>query len=309
MSESYTPPWYAKNPHLQIILKEVFTKSESINYDRETIHLEDGDFLDLDWLKNSSSNLVVISHGLEGSTERPYVTSLAKELTKNNYDVLAWNMRGCSGRLNNLAKFYHSGLTTDLKDTINYINKKYDYKNIYLVGFSIGGNITLKYLGEGEIPSNISKAICFSVPIDLHESAKELSKFKNRIYMKYFLDKLIPKIKEKSLVFNEQYNLNGINKIKNFIEFDGQFTAPLNGFKDVYDYYQKASSKDYIESIKIKTVLISAKDDPFLNRSCYPINTKNPSFSFTLMNNGSHMAFLNSNYNWINKNIINFLKK
>lgn len=309
--DDYKPSTFLRNPHLQILAKHLFQKNIPLNYRRVELKLEDGDFLDLDFLDAfKNSELVILTHGLEGSSQREYITSLAKLLQIKGYNVLAWNMRGCSGRLNNLAKFYHSGKTEDLKAVIEYINSNYDYKKIHLVGFSVGGNITLKYLGEeaNQLPTNINSAITFSVPIDLKESAIELSKFKNSLYMKHFIKSLKIKFKEKAKLFPNEINLDGIDKIKNFIQWDQKYTAPLNGFNDVYDYYEKSSSKELLEDITVRTALISAKDDPFLNINCFPSDTKNRKFKFLLTKYGSHLAYISSSSNnWINKKVTKFI--
>ena len=160
-SSTYQRPKYLFNGHLETVYPSIFRKLELIPTQKERIETHDGDFLEIDWHQRGNSKLVVISHGLEGNSSRAYILGMAKEALNNGFDVLAWNYRGCGAELNRKAIFYHSGATYDLDTIIQHASKKYE--EIFLIGFSLGGNLTLKYLGEKrERTPKIKKGVAIS---------------------------------------------------------------------------------------------------------------------------------------------------
>lgn len=294
IKSTYKPSFIFKNTHINTIYKTIFYKS-SVNYKRERILTLDNDFLDLDFSTVASNTLVIALHGLEGSSKSKYIISLVNYLNSKNIDCVAVNFRGCSGEDNNHLYSYNSGKTDDLDTIILHILNNYTYKNIILVGYSMGGNITLKYLGEtSKIPAELKGAVAISTPCNLEGSSNELSKLKNKIYLTRFLKSL----KEKSLLKINNFPKNKLNKqailsAKNFIEFDDAVTAPLFGFKDAADYYAQSSSINFISSIKNPTLLINALDDTFLSKSCYPFKKaeKNPYLNLEIPKYGGHVGF------------------
>jgi len=197
--EDYVPPVFLPTGHMQTIYPSLFRKLSPDIYFRERINTPDGDFLDLDWSKIGSKKIAIISHGIEGSARRHYVVGMANALNKNGWDVLAWNFRSCSGAINNKLRFYHSGTTDDLQVVIDHVKAQNIYDEIALVGFSMGANQILVYLGEQENKSVgvISRACVFSVPCSLKSSAERLSGLVSKIYMSRFLKLLHEKIKIK----------------------------------------------------------------------------------------------------------------
>lgn len=292
---AYKPPAWLYNGHLQTIIPSVFRKVEIVPYQRERIKTSDGDFLDIDWLTNGSNRLIIVSHGLEGDSQRAYVKGMARAFYSNNWDVLAWNFRGCSGEMNELVRFYHSGDTHDLNYVINYALDHKDYKEILLVGFSLGGNITLKFLGEsaGELQKEIVGAVTFSVPLDLHTSCLQISRRSNFLYSYRFLRHLKRKIKAKSKIMPDQLTIEHFARIKTLTDFDNLYTAPIHGFKDAISYYENSSSLPYLASISIPTLIINAKNDPFLSSECYPefINRDSKFVKFEVPAEGGHCGF------------------
>jgi len=190
-------PWYQYNGHLQTIIPTTFRRVKDIYYERERLELPDGDFLDLDWIDSGSRDLVILSHGLEGSSDRTYVKGMARFFHKQHWDVLAWNCRSCSGELNRNFKLYYHGDTEDISQVIDHVLAQKNYKRIVLIGFSMGGNITLKYVGtRGKaLPEPISHAIAFSTPCDLKACTEVVESNKNRFYHNYFLNNLKAKIR------------------------------------------------------------------------------------------------------------------
>ncbi|MBI9072519.1 MAG: alpha/beta fold hydrolase [Melioribacteraceae bacterium] len=311
LNSKYNAPGFLKSGHVQTIYSSMFRKIDIPNYVRERIETVEEDFLDLDWSKIGSGKLVIISHGLEGNTNRPYVTGMVRELNNSGFDVLAWNFRSCSGEINKVLRFYHSGSSDDLETVIEHVNKDYNYNTISLVGFSMGGNVTLKYLGEN-IRNKISNAVVISVPCDLKSSSEELSRKRNWIYMKRFLLKLKKKLLAKKELYPNKISLEGFNKIKNFKTYDDIYTAPIHGFKNAEDYWAKCSSINLISDIQIPTLIINALDDPFLSGSCYPFNETEESEAVFLETpkHGGHVGFVdfnNAGSFWSERRAVEFL--
>ncbi|GJM29118.1 MAG: alpha/beta hydrolase [Cyclobacteriaceae bacterium] len=272
----------------------------SINYHRERIITEDNDFLDLDWVTQGNENLVIICHGLEGSSKRAYIKGVAKYFMLKNWSALAWNFRGCSEEMNRNIRFYHSGATEDLETVIRHVNLNHQFDKIYLLGFSLGGNLILKYLGEqsGNLPANIVKGLAFSVPLDLHTSCLKISRGVNRIYGDRFLRKLKHKVRQKADRFPGSFDLKKLSSTKNLIDFDDHFTAPIHGFKDALDYYQTCSALRVLPSISKPVLIVNALNDPFLSETCYPtrIHQDNPLVEILMPEQGGHCGFADGDF-------------
>lgn len=288
---SYKRPKILFSPHLETIYPAVLRKVKGIDFQRERIATPDDDFLDLDWANQGKEKLVIISHGLEGSSDRAYMKGMAKIFADNGYTALAWNFRGCSGEMNKNLRFYHSGATDDLELVVNHALGK-GYIKISLIGFSLGGNLTLKYLGEKK-REHIYRAAAFSVPLDLHTSCVKISEQSNFIYSNRFLRHLKAKIKAKHQKMPEELPVNQLSNIKTLKDFDDLYTAPLHGFKDAIDYYQSCSSINFLENIKTPTLIVNAANDPFLSDDCYPVERyKNHDFvQLEVPEHGGHVGF------------------
>jgi len=303
------------NCHAETIVPYFFRKVPSLKFSRERIETADHDFLDLDWTLSGNKKLVIISHGLEGSSNSNYISSLGNYLQDQNYDLLAWNYRGCSGETNRLPCMYHSGASHDLRAVVNHVLKTKSYESIDLVGFSMGGNITLKYLGEeGEgLNPTIKKALSVSTPVSLADCAEALSTGVSLIYSKHFIERIIKKLKIKQEHLPEfKPNFTYLKKLWKFEAFDNEITAPINGFIDAKDYWQKSSSLFYLKKIPIKTLIVNALNDPFLAKRCYPFaETKNHAFvDLETPSRGGQVGFLEQGFNkvWIDRRIGEFLE-
>ncbi len=265
-------PWLF-NGHLQTIYPSLFRKVKFAYQQRERLELPDGDFVDLDWhvISPDRKKLVIITHGLEGDSNRHYVLGMAKLFTQNGYDALGWNCRSCSGEINRLPRFYHHGDPGDLRSVVDHAIHEYGYEEIVLVGFSMGASLSLRLVGENaeQVPAQIKKVIGFSVPCDLLTSVKILSLSTNKIYSSRFLRKLGKKIKQKEKMFPGLISADGYNRIKHFIDFDNRYTAPLHGFKDAYDFYERASVKPYLKNIRVPSLIVQALNDTFLSPECF----------------------------------------
>jgi predicted alpha/beta-fold hydrolase len=259
------------NAHLETIYPSLLRKVVGIPpYVRERITTPDEDFLDLDWITQGAKKLIIISHGLEGSSDRAYIKGLAKAGLEEGYDILAWNFRGCSGEINRRLRFYHSGATDDLDTVIQHAINTGRYPEIILMGFSLGGNLTLKYMGERKPDAVIQKVVVFSVPLNLRSSCAKISQPSNWIYANRFLKSLKNKVLRKSQLYPE-LDTSPLGRIKTLETFDDQYTAPIHGFDNAADYYSKCSSIAFVDSIKVPTLIINAKNDPFLSEDCFPV--------------------------------------
>jgi len=310
---TYRAPWWLPGAHLQTIAPALLRKAHPITTERERLELGDGDFLDLDWRREGRSKLAILSHGLEGSTKANYIQSMADALWQEGWDVLAWNFRSCSGEMNRLARFYHSGASEDLKQVINHTLAQHPAEQIDLVGFSLGGNLTLKLLGEmgNNLSPRIHRAITFSVPCDLACSSLQLESWLNQqLYMPRFIRPLLHKIATKRSSHPEIPEIDPNLKIKSFREFDDRYTAPLHGFLNAEDYWERSSSRPWLSSIRIPTLLVQATNDPFLAEKCYPYTEANESDTFFLevTQGGGHVGFGSpwQKRNWAESRAIEF---
>ena len=287
-------PWW-RNAHLQTAWPALFRRVPVTPPRRERIFTPDEDFLDLDWHRGGHSRLLIISHGLEGSSRRPYVLGLAREALASGWDVLAWNFRSCSGEINRQPHFYHSGETKDLGLVVRH-GLAQGYERIALSGFSIGGNMTLVYLGkpDEEVPPQVRGAVVFSVPCDLAGSADRLARSANRVYMHRFVRLLSAKMRRKHQQFPEQIDLDGLRALRTFHQFDDRYTAPLHGFANARDYWDRCSSAQFIPGIRLPVLIVNALDDPFLSPECFPRaqTTGNPRVVLETPRHGGHVGFM-----------------
>jgi hypothetical protein len=292
-NHSYRPPAFLFNRHLETIYPALFRKINPPYLVRERLELADGDFLDLDWSKSGSRKLVIINHGLEGNSTRPYMLGMMKLFNAKGWDTLGWNFRGCSGEMNRLARFYHSGETEDMHAVLCHAEKEFD--EIVLVGFSLGGNMILKYLGENphRLSQKIRAAAVFSVPVHLKSSCRKIMKRSNLVYERRFLNNLKQKVLKKSSKYPQAFDLDTIMQAKSIMEFDNLVTAPLHGYKNALDYYTQNSALQFLKEIRIPTLLVNALNDPMLSSKCFPVNEakENPDLIFEKWKYGGHVGF------------------
>jgi len=309
---SYKPVRFLAGKHLETILPGLLRSVKKINPVREKIPTPDDDFLELDWYPKNSSVLAIISHGLEGNSDRAYMKGMAKIFNDNGYDALCWNYRGCGSSLNNTAKLYHSGATYDLKTVVTHSLSK-GYQQILLIGFSLGGNLTLKYAGEeGKlVDKRIKAVITFSVPLDLSAGCDQLAAPDNWLYSKRFIKKLKKKLLLKHLQFPDLIHINGLEKIKDLRSFDDKYTGPIHGFKNASEYYEASSALGFLKDIAVPTLIVNAKNDPFLPETCYPYKLTDTltNITFETPDHGGHVGFMEINkqgYFWSEKRALSF---
>ncbi len=270
-NSQYRAPKFLFNGHLETIYPYL-RRNVQFAYERERIHLPDGDFLDLDWRMDKFDRLLILCHGLEGSAQSQYVLGMARIAFEHNWDVLAINFRSCSGEMNHKLRMYHHGEITDLRFIIDRIIDKMDYREISLCGFSLGGNVILKYfgtLGEG-VPAPVKKGVAISVPCDLASSSAALDRWDNYLYTRRFRRSLYRKFLAKEERFPGTLALDKYRKVKTWKEFDNTYTTQLTPFTTASEYYEQGSAKNFIAGIRRPTLILNAKNDPFLAPASYP---------------------------------------
>lgn len=297
------PPFFQFNGHLQTILP-AFRKI-NVPYERERIDLPDGDFLDLDWLDQGSRRLVILSHGLEGNSSRPYIKGMARRFAQGNWDVLAWNCRSCSEELNRNPRLYHHGDIEDIHQVILHALRTKDYREICLIGFSMGGSILLKYLGvhAAELAEPIRGGIAFSSPCNLGASAAALESRSNLFYRRRFLRALEAKLRAKEQQFPGILDIHKFEEVRVWRDFDEFFSAPLNGFDCAEDFYYQASAENFMAQIRVPVLLVNAWNDPILPPACTPVSlcAQHPTIVLETPEQGGHVGFSvpGQVYNWM----------
>ena len=314
LQSTYETQFPVASGHLETILPYFLRRVVPVDFQRERLVTDDGDFLDLDWLKSGQSRLAVLSHGLEGCSRSNYIQGLTQTLAQQGFDVLAWNNRGCGGETNNLLKMYHSGASDDLARVLNHVFKTTSYPDIYLVGFSMGGNITLKYMGEegDQISPRIRSAVVVSVPVHLGDCAVALSNGFSKVYSRNFILRLTKKMKIKQEQFPDiDLEVAKLRKIWDFKSFDDKVTAPMHGFENAEDYWEKSSSYHWLDKIKAKVLIVNALNDPYLMGRCYPINElrTHPMVDLEIPERGGHVSFMKKSFNdtWVEQRIVDRL--
>jgi predicted alpha/beta-fold hydrolase len=312
----YQPPWFLPGAHLQTVYPTLFRSRSPVPYQRDRLELDDGDFMDIDWWFADRPRVGILLHGLESHSRSSYMLGMARALHRAGWDVVAANFRGCSGVPNRLPRAYHSGSSDDLAALVHHVVDTYDYDDVVLIGFSLGGNVVLKYLGEHgrRLPPRVRGGAMVSVPCDLRASAYHLARPQNRLYMQRFLLRLRRRYLGKAELMPAGFDWEALKRARNFIEFDEWFTAPMHGFRSAEDYWQKSSSKAYIVGLRVPALLINARNDPFLPASCHPVGEARAStfLRLELPREGGHLGFTSlrdDGQYWHETRILNFLEE
>jgi len=309
--DDYSPSLFYRNGHINSMYTFFFRNPEPPPYKRLIINTPDDDFFEVNTLFSGQERCLFLCHGLEGSTGSQYMLGLSKWASEAGWDVIGMNYRGCSGKPNKQLISYHSGFTRDLNHLVHHFKDKYE--SISIVGFSLGGNILLKYLGEDPnlLPNNLHKAVAISTPIDPSSASQQLKKFQNKPYARNFLKSLFGKIREKHKIYPDEIDLSYIPKIKEIWDYDEYYTSQIYGFKGAEDYYAKCNSKQFLRNIKIDTMIINALDDPFLPKSCFPFEEAKDNKHLHLLASkyGGHVGFYSKKTKpfWHEKKILSFL--
>jgi predicted alpha/beta-fold hydrolase len=320
---TFKPAWWLRNSHLQTLYPPLLRKTPNPpEYRRERLTTPDHDFIDIDYCGTGSQPLVMLVHGLTGSSQSGYIKGLQTVLFKQGLRSAALNFRGCSGSSNNRARCYHSGETEDLDFLYQTLRHREPETPIAAVGFSLGGNVLLKWLGEQGDQLDLFAAVAVSVPLLLGVCATKLDSGFSKFYRINLLKELkaymeIKRQHLKCLGEQEEVDkiqaLGDLSDICSFWQYDDSVVAKLHGFKDVHDYYQRSSSRQYLKAISVPTLLIQAVDDPFMTQEVLPeLLELSPQVQLELSPHGGHVGFVSGSIPfrpqyWLEQRIPEFL--
>jgi len=295
----FRPAAWAPGPHAQTLLARVLRSGEGPPFERERLTTPDDDFLDLDWGPEPGPDapIVLVIHGLEGSARRRYVRNVCRELLGRGIRPVALNLRGCSGEPNRALVYYHSGKTDDPAFVLTTLRQRHPGRRIGAIGFSLGGNVLLKLMGERDDGGRdlLDAAVAMSVPYDLAAGSALLERSTmGRAYSGYFLRSLKRKVRWKEARLAAVLDVAAGLSSRTIWEFDERLTAPLHGFAGAQDYYARASSAGFLAGVRVPTLLLHAVDDPFLPPASIPRDSAatNPALHLVLHGRGGHVGFL-----------------
>lgn len=302
----FRPAWWLPGAHAQTIAGRYVRPPHGVHYRRERVETPDGDFLDLDFATvdgappaGDDAPLCLVIHGLEGSASSSYVLETCRALAEHGIRAVAMNFRSCSGELNRTARFYHAGDTVDLAFVLGLLGERFPRAPLLGIGFSLGANQLLKYLGEQGEASAVRAAVSVSVPFDLGSGADKLwASFMGRAYTRHFVGRLVGKYRQKRDTAGDlpgpPVDADRIFRSRSFREFDDALTARLHGFRDADDYYTTSSSARFVHAIRVPTLLVQALDDPFVDESAIPFGAidGNPMLYKAFVPHGGHVGFI-----------------
>lgn len=298
-SSQFKPAWWLPGAHAQTLWPSLIRRPVKIELSTERLILPDDDFIDLAWTTGNYDKIVIVLHGLEGSIDSSYAKGILAAIHNNGWHGVFMHLRGCSGEHNLKDYSYHSGETGDFRFLVETLRKRHPEATLSAIGYSLGGNALLKYLGEYKEDSQLKAATAVSVPYLLSNSAAKLEKGFSRIYQRHLVNRLINKVSNKFKDRQAPFNITDLKKWNTFRLFDHHVTAPLHGFKGSADYYEKSSSRQFLKKITTPTLLIHSKDDPFMSKDAIPDkNDLSESVTLELSSHGGHVGFISGNTPW-----------
>ena len=266
----FHPPWWLANRHLQTIVPNTLRSPLRVGLRRETVELPDGDFVHADWTPRAEGPVVVVLHGLEGNIRSPYAAGMLNALHEAGWRAVLLHFRGCSGVPNRLPRAYHSGDTEHFQVFVDRLRAAEPATPIAAVGFSLGGNALLKWLGETGDAARLRAAVAVSVPFDLGVCARAMDEGFSKVYQFRLMQRLKNSVKRKLAAGVADFAPPPLDHMRTFVEFDDAITAPLGGFKDADDYYTRCSSRQFLRGIRTPTLILHAEDDPFMAPGVVP---------------------------------------
>ncbi len=293
----FKPAWWLPGPHLQTLWPTLFRPRPDLDLTPERIELPDGDFLDLAWMPDNGGPLILVMHGLEGSLQSHYAGGMLNALAQAGFQAVFMHFRGCSGLPNRLPRSYHSGDTGDLEFVLGQLHRRAPVTGV--VGFSLGGNVLLKWLGEQGKRAPVRAAVAISVPFRLDDAARRLEQGISRLYRNHLLRKLRASYGRKFSSMPSPLGSLDVARLGSFRAFDDQVTAALHGFDGVDDYYARSSSRQYLKAIHVPTLILHARDDPFMRPETVPRDSElSPSTILELCAHGGHVGFVSGSLPW-----------
>ncbi len=318
----FEPSFGLKNRHIQTLYASFFRKFKPLAFESEIFELSDGDFIEAYWYKHKkhtpSTPIIILFHGLTGSYASPYIQGAVRALNKAGYSCVVMHFRGCSGKENRKARSYHSGDTQDAQEFIHSLHIRYPNAALGGVGYSLGANMLLKYLGQTQEKSLLKTAAAVSAPMLLDVCATQMQKGFSQFYQKILLKDLQKSLLKKYDKHPMQQLIGlkkeDVKKLKTFWLFDEAYTAKINNFASAKEYYKKSSAMGYLKEIQTPTLIIHAKDDPFMTPEVIP-NKSDISKSITLqiLENGGHVGFISGTLlhpkYWLDKRVTTFFQE
>jgi predicted alpha/beta-fold hydrolase len=301
----YSPAWWIPGGHLQTLWGKLFRRQTPAPTVRERWDTPDGDFIELYRLQSApGAPRVLLLHGLEGTIRSHYAQGLLNEAAKRGWGADLLIFRSCGSEPNLTRRFYHSGETTDAAFVLDRISREHPTSPLAIAGVSLGGNVLLKLLGERgtDLPPQLKAAAAVSVPFDLSRSSRRINRGFSRFYQRFFIGSLRRKAQEKARRFPDLAPADKIARLRTLEDFDNVVTGPLHGFLDAQDYYRKSSSLPWLERIRIKTLLLSAVDDPMLPPEVLDevrdVARRNPALHLEFVEKGGHAGFITGSWPW-----------
>jgi predicted alpha/beta-fold hydrolase len=292
VNSQFRPAWWLRNGHAQTIWSSIVRLKPKLVIEWQRVELPDGDFIDLSWSGPKAGKTVLILHGLEGGINSAYASGLMRQLNQRGYRTCLMHFRGCSNQPNRLPQWYHSGQSDDLQQIFDFISDQMNIEVYAAVGFSLGGNVLLKWLGEKGPKVPLEKAAVMSVPFRLEHAAERMDKGFSRLYQRNLIGIMRQSYKDKFSKVVSPLNID-INTLHTFRQFDDKVTSPLHGFKGVDDYYQRASCRQFIPKIRVPTLILHASDDPFMYSHTPPLAGELPdNVWLELSKHGGHVGFV-----------------
>lgn len=296
---AFRPAWWCRSPHLQTLWPVLMRRAPRVPLQRERLELPDGDFIDLDWLAaaDATAPVVIVLHGLEGSSDSQYARGLLAAVQRRGWRAAVMHFRGCSGEPNRVARSYHSGETGDLAHVVGELRARSPDLPIGVVGYSLGGNVLLKWLGESGSTA-VEAAVAVSVPYDLARAAERLERGVSRLYQWELLRRLRASVERKRMRRPLPLAVD-VGRLRTFRAFDEHVTAPLHGFGGADHYYAVASSRRYLRGIRVPTLLLHARDDPFMTEQAIPRPEElSATTTLELSAHGGHVGFVGGAWPW-----------
>ncbi len=299
----FQPPRWLKNRHAQTLFtSSPLCRPPAPRWRHETVELPDGDFVEAHWLDPAvvrPATTLVLLHGLEGSSEATYARMMGPTAVARGWRLVVLHARDCGERRNRLPRRYHAGETGDLRYFMGRLAAEQPDARFLAAGYSLGGNVLLKYLGEEGADSPFTAAAAVSVPFQLRDSAEALNRGFSRFYRWYLLRRMKAAMKRKFTSDTAPFDWQAALRARDFVAFDDIVTAPLHGFRGAAHYYEECSSGRYLEGIRTPTLILNARDDPFMSAAAIPDAGSLPgSIRLEITDAGGHIGFVNGPAPW-----------
>lgn len=305
----FAPAWWLPGPHLQTLVPNLLPR-RGVRLSRERLELPDGDFLDLDWGPPRPGPLVLLLHGLEGSSRSPYVAGLMRRLAAAGYQGVVMHFRGCSGEPNRQPRAYCAGETADIAHVVDVLRARRPHP-VAMIGVSLGGNALLRWLGDpARAGDAVDTAIAISVPFDLARAAVRMNRGFSRLYQWYLVNRLRRSVARKCRHMPMPIDCTRLAELRDFRSFDDAVTAPLHGYRDVDDYYARASCRSWLPGIRVPTLILHAENDPFMSPDVIPdARELSAAVRLEVAAGGGHAGFMDSlGRSWLESRCVAWLE-